>query len=224
MSINNLLVSNNTDSTALILHSRNNPLTLLEDVFGVNSLISAFLKSIFGASFYPDTLPSHAIMLIDSEDGPIQYAFTKEFADNLWEKVGVVISILSGIIGQGGSYPNPINAPISATGPNFITDLANVTQISVERFPDNPFYGIRAVSVQGLQQCLAEVNFVLVQYCHWVYTRVRTIVREGGNLTVEIASILLMPYQVVDELTTPYIPSESGFIQNALEAGGAPVM
>ncbi|THU95719.1 hypothetical protein K435DRAFT_797881 [Dendrothele bispora CBS 962.96] len=196
------------NSQALVLRSKYNPLTILEDTFEVNSFISAFLKSVLGPSFSQNPLPADAVRVILDQEGNVRYALTDSYADKLWEKIGVVICILSVAVSCDGTYPAPINIPADFKDIPFVKNLADVNLIDIQHFDENHIHSIQAESLQGLEEILGVINFTLVQYCKWIHFRVKAIIRNGGDPAKEVGQILFMHKQVL----------------SALEAGGALVM
>jgi hypothetical protein len=183
-----------SDSRELILRSKTNPLTLLEDTYGVNSIISAFLKSVLGSSFSENPLPTNAVHVSINSMGTIQYGLTVKYADKLWEKVGTIIAILSSVILEGGgSYPNAVSLHQKDLGDTVLRNLSDVRSISLENFTENPFHSIEVNSIQALEEFLGKVNFILTQYCRWIYVRTRALIRDGRDPVTEATKILILP-------------------------------
>ncbi|THU81573.1 hypothetical protein K435DRAFT_873186 [Dendrothele bispora CBS 962.96] len=188
-------MSSTANSTALIHCPSNAPITHLENPFGVTSLITAFLRSKLGLSFSEAPLTQNSVQVILNREGHVRYTLSPEYADKLLEKIGIITGILSSIITKDGTYPAPINLPDSIPINNFIHNLADV----------------EAVSFQALEKFLGKVNFVMVQYCKWIYYCIKSIAESGGSVDEEVASILFVPPEVVQEFSTPYDPSNASF-------------
>ncbi|THU81738.1 hypothetical protein K435DRAFT_873033 [Dendrothele bispora CBS 962.96] len=204
-------MSSTANSTALIHRPSNAPITHLENAFGVTSLITAFLRSKLGLSFSEAPLTQNSVQVILNREGHVCYTLSPEYADKLLEKIGIITGILSSIITKDGTYPAPINLPDSIPINNFIRDLADVRKLTPDSFSINPFRQVEAVSVQALEEFLGKVNFVMVQYCKWIYYRTKSIAESGGSVDEEVASILFVPPEVVQEFSTPYDPSNASF-------------
>ncbi|THU85672.1 hypothetical protein K435DRAFT_805711 [Dendrothele bispora CBS 962.96] len=205
-------MSSPVNSTALVLRSRFSPITHLENAFGIDNLISIFLQSKLGFTFAEQPLAQNAVQVILNRHGNVRYTLTPSFADKLLEKIGIVIGILSAVISQGGSYPAPIPLPNTFPNNSLLTILSDVNKLTEDSFHTNPLRELEAVSIQALEEFLGAVNFLLVQYCKWIYVHTKRIVESGGSVEQEVANILFMPNEVIEELAYPYTPDNAAFI------------
>ncbi|THU99499.1 hypothetical protein K435DRAFT_855591 [Dendrothele bispora CBS 962.96] len=165
-------------SQALILCSKFDPAVVLQDAFRADSVICAFLQASLGNSFYNNPLLTTDVRELKNEDGSVEFMLDQAFADGLWRKVGIILSVLSVAIGYG-SYPAPINIPAIHRDIPFLTDFSDIKTIDIDHFPANPLVGLRVGSIQALQEILETLNFALLQYSRWIYHRVKHITQEG---------------------------------------------
>ncbi|THU75642.1 hypothetical protein K435DRAFT_814147 [Dendrothele bispora CBS 962.96] len=199
------------ESQALILRSKFNPATVLQDAFQADAIIHTFLQASLGDSFSTRPLPSTEVKRIENEDGTVEFMLNPEYAEKLWKKVGIILSVLSVAISYG-PYPAPINIPAIHRDVPFLTDFADVKTITIENFPANPLIGFRVGSVQALEEILETLNFALLQYARWIYFRVKNLTLQGRDISGAVGSILFMDQKVIDDLSSTYDPKVPGFV------------